>query len=190
MFQGLKATAPGQCGVWPTDLASGDSIDGWKNDSYPNFGCATQATLAAQVADPRDLAQSRASGPGDVAMRLRAIGDVREGKDPGTDWKTKITAIGQVGREIDHARTGSRSSEPSPRPGAIPQIDPVPRVSIQAFCETPETAAIVQTAIADRRMAKTHVKQNMGAPRRRSKPIAARRPPTSSCSRRPPTATF
>jgi pilus assembly protein CpaE len=52
--------------------------------------------------------------------------------------------------------------DPSPRPGAIPQIDPVPRVSIQAFCETPETAAIVQTAIADRRMAKTHVKQNMG----------------------------
>jgi pilus assembly protein CpaE len=45
---------------------------------------------------------------------------------------------------------------------AIPQIDPVPRVSIQAFCETPETAAVVQAAIADRRMSKTHVKQNMG----------------------------
>ena len=54
------------------------------------------------------------------------------------------------------------SIDPSQRPVAIPQIDPVPRVSIQAFCETPETAAIVQTAIADRRMAKTHVKQNMG----------------------------
>jgi pilus assembly protein CpaE len=44
----------------------------------------------------------------------------------------------------------------------IPQIDPVPRVSIQAFCETAETAAVVQAAIADRRMSKTHVKQNMG----------------------------
>ena len=53
-------------------------------------------------------------------------------------------------------------ADPSPRAGAIPQIDPVPRVSIQAFCETPEIAAIVQAAIADRRMAKTHVKQNMG----------------------------
>jgi pilus assembly protein CpaE len=42
------------------------------------------------------------------------------------------------------------------------QIDPVPRVSIQAFCETPETAALVNAAIADRRMAKAHVKQNMG----------------------------
>src|SRR5271163_5290831 len=45
---------------------------------------------------------------------------------------------------------------------AIPQIDPVPRVSIQAFCETPEIAAVVQGAINDRRMSKAHVKQNMG----------------------------
>ncbi len=97
VFQGLKATVAGQCGLWPTDLASGGTTDGWKNDPYANFGCATQSTLAAQVADPRDLAQSRASGPGDVTMRLRAIGDVRDGKDPGTDWATKLTPIGQVG---------------------------------------------------------------------------------------------
>ena len=97
VFQGLKATVAQRCGEWPDDLASGGSTDGWKNTTYANFGCATQATLAAQVADPRDLVQSRASGPGDVAMRLRAIGDVRNGTDPGTQWATKITAIGQVG---------------------------------------------------------------------------------------------
>ena len=45
---------------------------------------------------------------------------------------------------------------------AIAQIDPVPRVSIQAFCESPDIAAIVGAAISDRRMAKAHVKQNMG----------------------------
>jgi pilus assembly protein CpaE len=44
----------------------------------------------------------------------------------------------------------------------IAQIDPVPRVSIQAFCESPDIAAIVGAAISDRRMAKAHVKQNMG----------------------------
>ena len=44
----------------------------------------------------------------------------------------------------------------------IAQIDPVPRVSIQAFCELPDIAAIVGAAISDRRMAKAHVKQNMG----------------------------
>jgi pilus assembly protein CpaE len=42
------------------------------------------------------------------------------------------------------------------------QIDPVPRVSIQVFCESPDTAAIVSAAISDRRMAKAHFKQNMG----------------------------
>lgn len=56
------------------------------------------------------------------------------------------------GASVDRLR-GSR--------GAI-QIDPVPRVSIQAFCETPEIAALVNAAISDRRMAKAHVKQNMG----------------------------
>jgi pilus assembly protein CpaD len=97
VFQGLRATVPSRCGQWPHDLASGSSIDGWKNSSYENFGCATQSVLAAQVDDPRDLAQSRASGPPDEEMRLRAIGDVRKGQDPGTDWKTQTTTIGQVG---------------------------------------------------------------------------------------------
>ncbi len=47
-------------------------------------------------------------------------------------------------------------------PTAVAPISPIPRVSIQAFCETPEMAAIVQAAIADRRMSKAHVKQHMG----------------------------
>ena len=51
---------------------------------------------------------------------------------------------------------------PNALAAAIPQIDPVPRVSIQAFCETAEIAAVVQSAINDRRMSKAHVKQNMG----------------------------
>jgi len=44
----------------------------------------------------------------------------------------------------------------------IAQIDPVPRISIQAFCESPEAASVIQAAIGDRRMSKAHVKQNMG----------------------------
>jgi len=41
-------------------------------------------------------------------------------------------------------------------------IAPAPRVSVQAFCETVETAAAVQAASEDRRLAKTHVKIQMG----------------------------
>ena len=41
-------------------------------------------------------------------------------------------------------------------------IAPAPRVSIQAFCETVETASAVQAAGEDRRLAKAHVKIQMG----------------------------
>lgn len=39
---------------------------------------------------------------------------------------------------------------------------PVPRISIQAFCESPESAEAVQDAAADRRLSKTHVSLQMG----------------------------
>jgi len=45
---------------------------------------------------------------------------------------------------------------------AVPKIDPVPRVSIQAFCETTEVAALIGAAAADRRMVKAQIKQTMG----------------------------
>jgi pilus assembly protein CpaE len=41
-------------------------------------------------------------------------------------------------------------------------IAPAPRVSVQAFCETVETAAAVQSAGEDRRLAKAHLKIQMG----------------------------
>jgi pilus assembly protein CpaD len=95
-FTGLKAIVPTQCGQWPEDLASGSSVEGWKNEPYSNFGCATQSMLAAQVDDPRDFVQPRALGPSDVAMRTRAIEAVRAGQDPGTQWKdTVLVPIGQ-----------------------------------------------------------------------------------------------
>ena len=58
----------------------------------------------------------------------------------------------------DYARSGT--DDPMDHP--VTQIDPVPRVSIQAFCESPDIAAIVNAAISDRRMTKAHFKQNMG----------------------------
>src|SRR5471030_1721765 len=41
-------------------------------------------------------------------------------------------------------------------------IAPAPRVSVQAFCDTVETAAAVQAAGEDRRLARAHVKIQMG----------------------------
>ena len=97
VYQGMKAQVADRCGQWPSDLGSGTSLETWKNQHYPNFGCATQSALAAQIDDPRDLVQSRGSTPADEAMRLRAIQNVRKGTDPGADWKTTVTTLGTVG---------------------------------------------------------------------------------------------
>lgn len=96
-YLSTKAVLRSRCGEWPSDLASGSTLRGWDNQPYWNHGCATQQTLANQVADPRDLAAPRGETPTDVTMRTRAIGKVREGQDPGTQWTIQNTSIGAAG---------------------------------------------------------------------------------------------
>ena len=45
---------------------------------------------------------------------------------------------------------------------AISRARPIPRISIQAFCEQPDTAQAMQVAAEDRRLAKAHVSVHMG----------------------------
>ena len=53
-------------------------------------------------------------------------------------------------------------SAPADLPARDEHIAPAPRVSIQAFCDTVETAAAIQAAGEDRRLAKAHLKIQMG----------------------------
>jgi pilus assembly protein CpaE len=46
--------------------------------------------------------------------------------------------------------------------GAAIQDRPVPRISIHAFCEQPDTGAVIQRAGQDRRLAKAHLTVHMG----------------------------
>jgi pilus assembly protein CpaE len=46
--------------------------------------------------------------------------------------------------------------------GREERIALAPRISVQAFCETVETAAAIQAAGEDRRMAKAHLRIQMG----------------------------
>jgi pilus assembly protein CpaE len=62
---------------------------------------------------------------------------------------------------IKHALAFESDPAGSAAPGEL-HIAPVPRVSLQAFCETQELANSVQSASGDRRMAKAHVKVQMG----------------------------
>lgn len=86
-FVSLQARAATRCGEWPDDLGASAANGGWDNRPYYNLGCATQQNLAAQIADPRDLARPRSLDPADVQMRTRAIGFVRRGVDPSTSWQ-------------------------------------------------------------------------------------------------------
>ena len=96
-FVRLKAKVATNCGDWPADLAGGSSTQSWENRPYYNLGCATQMNLAEQVNDPRDLVEPRAEDPSDVQMRTRAIGFIRRGFDPSTQWTNNNSRIGNLG---------------------------------------------------------------------------------------------
>ncbi|MGA2895794.1 MAG: CtpF protein, partial [Xanthobacteraceae bacterium] len=53
-------------------------------------------------------------------------------------------------------------SGPADTAGREEHIAPAPRVSVQAFCENVDTAAAIQAAGEDRRMAKAHLRIQMG----------------------------
>ena len=71
-FFAITATA-GPCGEWPEDLV----VNTMENKNYHNFGCAAQANLAAQIANPLDLVQPRGMTPIDAEQRNQVIKDYR-----------------------------------------------------------------------------------------------------------------
>lgn len=73
------AQAP-ECGVWPGNLAR----DG-RNLNYHNFGCAQQANLAAQIANPADLVTPRTMDASDPERRALVFDKYRQGKSPASE---------------------------------------------------------------------------------------------------------
>ena len=63
---------------------------------------------------------------------------------------------------ISFALKGGEPGAAALETAAEAHIAPVPRISVQAFCETAETAAMMQAAAEDRRMIKAHLKAQMG----------------------------
>lgn len=74
-YMRIKASA-GPCGSWPS------SIDGKfnRNVDYENYGCATQANLAAMIDNPSDLLRPRASTPVDQERRAETYKQYRTGQ--------------------------------------------------------------------------------------------------------------
>ena len=63
---------------------------------------------------------------------------------------------------ISHARRNPEEQPDVTPPHADDYIAPAPRVSVQAFCETEQTAAAVRSAGEDRRLGKAHLSVQLG----------------------------
>lgn len=73
-FETLQASVP-RCGTaWGGLSRTGDNM------SASNFGCAVNANLAAQIADPRDIVAPRAMTPADAGRRTVVFQNYRAGE--------------------------------------------------------------------------------------------------------------
>ena len=103
----------------------------------------------------RNAGLHRAARPSDSKNTARAKARRRPIPMP-TRARSATWANDQTSRQTH------RTGRPAEAPCRDEHIAPAPRVSIQAFCETVETAAAIQAAGEDRRMAKAHLKIQMG----------------------------
>ncbi|MCE9650604.1 MAG: CpaD family pilus assembly protein [Parvibaculum sp.] len=81
----VAAASP--CGDWSTDYAYDP-----ENVTPPNFGCATQANLAAMIADPADLIAPRDQTPADAQRRSTVFSKYRDGKITATERNAQDSA--------------------------------------------------------------------------------------------------
>ena len=76
-YRGVTAAVPHPCGQWTENLA-----DTTLNRHHRDYGCSTQANLAAQVENPGDLLGPRAMSQIDATQRGAVIGTYQEGPQP------------------------------------------------------------------------------------------------------------
>jgi pilus assembly protein CpaD len=89
----------GPCGLWPRDIGPTSDPIYMSNKPHWNHGCANQRNLAAQVANPADLAQPRAETPVLASRRGTVTEKYRKGEPTATQnpdaQKGKISDLGQ-----------------------------------------------------------------------------------------------
>lgn len=91
-FVGYEAVVH-RCGTeWTNLTATRD------NQSYANFGCALTSNMAAQIADPADIAAPRPLDPADAQRRSTVLGKYRAGEV--TAAQSDERSSGQVSRVV------------------------------------------------------------------------------------------
>ena len=125
------------------------------------------ATLRRWSTIPADLVQPRGEIPAYAPRRSVVLDKWRKGDESLRRLQRLRDRQNQRSRQmIKHAQQAAvadnASAPPASKAAAEAHIAPAPRISVQAFCETVESAAAVQAAGEDRRLAKAHVKIQMG----------------------------
>lgn len=93
-FETVRAVVP-QCGAqWGNLGRTGD------NQSGSNFGCAVNANLAAQIANPRDIVAPRAMTPSDAGRRSVVFDAYRKGTATAAG-REALVASAQISRAVN-----------------------------------------------------------------------------------------
>lgn len=88
----IVARVPHECGEWP-----GTAISDYGNHDYWNFGCATQANIAAMVDDPTDLVAPSPLGQPDATRRAVVLQAYRKGEKTKSQFGLPATSASEVG---------------------------------------------------------------------------------------------
>lgn len=83
------------CGDWSVNAA-----DTTENLPMPNFGCSVQQNIAAQIADPRDLIESRKLGRADATQRMMMLNKYEQAQSTAAaKTKDQSGAVSDVGNQ-------------------------------------------------------------------------------------------
>lgn len=93
-FDTVRAAVP-QCGqAWGNLTRTGN------NAGHSNFGCAVNANLAAQIANPRDIVAPRATTGSDAARRSVVFDHYRAGEQTGAE-REELVDRGRVSNAVE-----------------------------------------------------------------------------------------
>ena len=88
----VVAHVPHRCGRWPDQV-----VGAHDNSDYWNFGCSTQANIAAMVAEPTDLVSPAPIGKPDATRRAGVLQSYRKGEKTRSEFKVPDTSASKVG---------------------------------------------------------------------------------------------
>ena len=154
----------GPCGLWPDDLGPTTNVGLHEQPSAlePRLRHTTQSCRAGRRAG-RSRAAARRDAGADLAPRHRArqVPQGRSDRDaiPGCQQRQDQRRRPMIKFALKGGDAAASHAEAAVQDE---HIAPVPRISIQAFCASSDTAAAMQAAGEDRRMSKAHLKVQMG----------------------------